>query len=207
MAIKNVGLKDAEIFKDHSDYWQVADNIRDIYMSDGSLTTLLDFERVLDEVDIYAFKNWEIGELVDGPDIGKYRVTCTFMWPHKLMPDPRGAERLMEYDCEIKWTKDVLEYPIKVKDPGDFKPGTKMPRLGKVPVWLVEITMPKKLMFEIESGSLELENESVEAEDIESAYETGDDNLEGQQQDISGGAAAPAGPAPAPAPDPRDPCR
>ena len=45
---------DREIFKDHTDYWQVADNIRDIYMSDGSLTTLLDFERVLDEVDIYA---------------------------------------------------------------------------------------------------------------------------------------------------------
>jgi len=72
---------DKELFKDHSDYWQVADNIRDIYMSDGSITTLLDFERVLDEVDIYAFKNWEIGELVAGPEITKYRVGCTFMWP------------------------------------------------------------------------------------------------------------------------------
>ena len=41
---------DKEIFKNHTDYWQVADNIRDIYLSDGSLTTLLDFERVLDEV-------------------------------------------------------------------------------------------------------------------------------------------------------------
>ena len=67
---------DREIFKNHTDYWQVSDNIRNIYMSNGSLTTLLDFERVLDEVDIYAFKNWEIGELVAGPEIGKYRVTC-----------------------------------------------------------------------------------------------------------------------------------
>ena len=89
---------DKEIFKNHTDYWQVADNIRDIYLSDGSLTTLLDFERVLDEVDIYAFKNWEIGELVAGPDIGKYRVTVTFMWPEKLMPDPRGAKRLLTFD-------------------------------------------------------------------------------------------------------------
>ena len=60
---------DKEIFKNHEDYWLVADNIKGIYMSDGSLLTLLDFERVLDELDIYAFKNWQLGELVQGPDV------------------------------------------------------------------------------------------------------------------------------------------
>jgi hypothetical protein len=66
--------KDMEIFKNHEDYWQVAENIRDIYLSEGSLLTLLDFERVLEELDIYGFKNWIIGELVSGPEISKYRV-------------------------------------------------------------------------------------------------------------------------------------
>ena len=47
---------DKELFKDHTDYWQVANNIRDIYMSEGTITTLLDFERVLDEVDLYALR-------------------------------------------------------------------------------------------------------------------------------------------------------
>ena len=94
MQTKNAhGINDKELFKNHEDYWQVADNIRNIYMSDGSLTTLLDFERVLDELDIYAFRNWAIGELVQGPDIGKYTVGCIFMWPEKLMPDPRGGRR------------------------------------------------------------------------------------------------------------------
>ena len=44
------------------DYYGVAKTIKDLYMSDGSVNVLLDFERVLDEVDIYAFKNWDIGE-------------------------------------------------------------------------------------------------------------------------------------------------
>jgi hypothetical protein len=182
----------------------VIENTKEIYMSDSALSTLMDFERVLDELDMYVFKNWKAGELVAGPAYEKYFVTCTFMWPHKLMPDPRGAERLQDYDCEIKWTKDVLEYPVKVKDPSDYKPGTKVPKLGKVPVWLVEITMPKKLMFEIERGSLELESESIEAEDIESAYETGADNIEGQGQDTIGAAAVPA-PGPQPAGQPAPP--
>ena len=55
---------DKEIFKDHADYWMVADNIKNLYMSEGSILSLLDFERVLDELDLYAFKNWQLGELI-----------------------------------------------------------------------------------------------------------------------------------------------
>ena len=93
---------DQELFKSHEDYWQVADNIKRIYMSDGSLATLLDFERVLDELDLYAFRNWDRGELVAGPEVGRYRVSATFMWPEDLMPDPRGGRRMLPFDCEIK---------------------------------------------------------------------------------------------------------
>ena len=89
--INNLMPLDKNIFKNQEDYWLVAENIRDIYLSDGSLLSLIDFERVLDELDLYAFRNWPLGELVAGPEIGRYTVTCTFMWPERLMPDPRGA--------------------------------------------------------------------------------------------------------------------
>jgi hypothetical protein len=106
-------LHDEKIFKDGADYWQIADNIRGIYMSEGSLLTLLDFERVLDELDLYAFQNWEIGELVSGPDIGKYMVTCVFMWPEKRMPDPRGARRLLPFDCTVMLAHQLAGGDIK----------------------------------------------------------------------------------------------
>lgn len=171
---------DKEIFKNHTDYWQVADNIRDIYMSDGSLTTLLDFERVLDEVDIYAFKNWDIGELVAGPDIGKYRVTCTFMWPEKMMPDPRGAKRLLTFDCNVEYLRKEIEIPIKINDPSDYIPGTKKAKLMKKKVWLVEITMPKALMNDIRTGSIEMEDQDVDLSELDQAYEQDLDKEENQ---------------------------
>lgn len=154
----------------------IIENTKNIYMTDSSLNTLLDFERVIDELDIYSFSHWKMGELVEGPVYEKYFVTCTFMWPYKKMPDPRGGERLLEYGCEIRYKKDILEYPVKVKSPDDFVPGTKVPNMGKAPVWLVEVVMPKKLMQEIHRGSLELESETIDAEDIEQAYETGTDD-------------------------------
>lgn len=162
---------DKEIFRDHTDYWQVADNIRDIYMSEGSLVTLLDFERVLDEIDLYAFRNWEIGELVSGPKIGKYRVTCIFMWPLKLMPDPRGARRLLPFDCNVEFMKKEIEIPIKIEDPSDYRAGTKKAKLMRQQVWLVEITMPKALMQDIRTGSIEMEDEEIDLDELDQAYE------------------------------------
>jgi hypothetical protein len=175
---------DQAIFKDGQDYWQVAENIRDIYLSEGSLLTLLDFERVLDELDLYAFKNWAIGELVSGPDIGKYRVTCIFMWPEKLMPDPRGARRLLPFDCEVRYKKTTMKVPMKIQDPSDYRPGTKKARLVEKKIWLVEITMPKALMSDIRTGSIELEDEEIDLADLDSAYEQDldQDSYQNEQQ-------------------------
>ena len=157
---------------------KILDNTKEIYMTDSSLETLLDFERVLDDLDLYAFDNWKKGELVEGPVYEKYFVTCTFMYDFKNMPDPAGGERLLNYGCEITYKKDTLEYPIKVKSYDDFKPGTKMPRMVSKPIWLVTVTMPKQLMNDIEQGSIELENGLLDQEDIEQAAE------EGQTDDV-----------------------
>ena len=75
-----------------ADIKDVLQNTKKIYMTDSALTSLMDFERVIDELDVYVFKNWKKGELVAGPEYEKYFITCTFMWPYKLMPDPRGGE-------------------------------------------------------------------------------------------------------------------
>lgn len=174
---------DRDLFRNHEDYWLVADNIQDIYLSDGSLLSLIDFERVLDELDLYAFKNWQLGELVSGPEVGRYTVTCTFMWPEKLMPDPRGGRRLLPFDCRVRFRKTRIRIPIKITDPSDFEPGTHVARLIQKPVWLVEITMPKSLMTDIRTGSVEIEGQDVDLEDLDQAYEEDLDQQQYKDQD------------------------
>ena len=163
---------------------ELLDNTKQIFMTDSAVSTLLDFERVLDELDLYAFANWKQGELVEGPTYQKYFVTCTFMWPYKKMPDPKGASRLSEYECEVRYKQDFFEHPDRVKSPDDFKPGTKVPRMIKSPIWLVVIVMPKKLMSDIQQGALELESGTIDMEEVDQAYETGaaDDTQDQQEQ-------------------------
>jgi hypothetical protein len=162
----------------------IIDNTKNLYITDSALESLMDFERVLDELDTYVFKNWLKGELVEGPIYEKYFVVCTFMWPYKLMPDPRGAERLLDYGCYVRYKQTKFHYPVTVKDQDDFRPGTRMPKMAEKPIWLVEIVMPKQLMRDIHRGSIELESETLDLEDIEQSYEVGlDDDIYKQNDD------------------------
>jgi len=90
----------------------------------------------------------------------------------------------VEFDCEVNYKRDYFEHPKKVKTPYDYKPGTKVPKLIKSPIWLVEIIMPKKLMQDIEQGALELASGTVDMEDIDQAYEEGGDQTLNQTTNI-----------------------
>lgn len=146
-------------------------NIKKIYMSDSSLNMLLDFERVLDNMDLYAFPNWLYGELVEGPTISKYWVKCKFMWPENLMPDPNGGKRLLPYGAKITYEKATVRVPVKINSPDDYRDGSKKGKLVEAKVWYVDIMLPKVLMSEIKQGSVEIAGEDVDLSDLQSAYE------------------------------------
>ena len=157
-------------FLDSPQWEEIVNNVQGIMTSDGTMSTLLDFERVLDEADIYAFQNWGLGELVDGPIIRRYEVVCTFLWPTGVMPDPRGAKRLLPLGCNIKFKKTKIKVPIQIKEPDDYKPGTHYPRMIDRHIWLVNITMPKNLMNDIREGSIDLAGQTIDLEDLDDAY-------------------------------------
>jgi hypothetical protein len=134
------------------DILDVIKNVETIYSTNSSLSTLKDFERVLDELDMYVYKNWLDGELVEGPNVDRHWVSASFMWPKEKMPDPMAAKRLLDYGCKVKYEKTFLLEPRKIKSPDDFRPNTKKGKLDKTPVWVVNIVMPKKLVSDMYEG-------------------------------------------------------
>tara|TARA_B100000530_G_C15819451_1_gene432849 strand:+ start:18 stop:536 length:519 start_codon:yes stop_codon:yes gene_type:complete len=134
------------------DVMDIVKNVEGIYESDTAFSVLKDFERVLDELDLYVYENWEDGELASGPNIEKHWVSCEFMWPKDKMPDPMGGKRLLDYDCKVSYKKSSLLKPRKIRKPDDIRPGSKKGKLDREPIWLVNITMPKDLILNIYSG-------------------------------------------------------
>ena len=134
------------------DVLDIIKNLQTLTVNDSAFKILKDFERVIDELDIYVYENWEDGELLAGPDVGRYLVTCKFMWPYDNMPNPAAAARLADYGCSITYQKTHIMVPRKVHKPSDFRPGTKKGKIDAHPIWVVTINMPKKLMQDIYQG-------------------------------------------------------
>ena len=141
------------------------DHLRKVSEGESLLDMLLEFEGILDEVDLYAYKNWSKGEILEGPDVGRHWVTAKFMYMSEDMPDPAGAERLMSRGIKVKFCREELKYPKKVKNWDDVDSsrsfnaqsgGYGVGGLGGVgyikpktltdKVWVVEIVMPRKFV-------------------------------------------------------------
>ena len=139
----------------HHDILDVIRNIQELYENNSSLAVLKDFERVLDEMDVYVYKNWEDGELAYGPKVDRHWITAGFMWESTKMPDPVGGKRLTELGCKVIYQKTHLVEPRKIKTENDLRPGTKKGKLDRKPIWVVEVQMPKKVAFDIYKGYMD----------------------------------------------------
>ena len=181
------------------DILDLVKNVETVYDSDTAFQILKDFERVLDELDLYVYKNWEDGELLSGPKIERHWITCKFMWDRNKMPDPMGAKRLVEYDCKIGYKKDQIIKPRKIRDPDDIRPGTRKGKLDRHPVWVVEIQMPKKLIADIYTSYADSKGFNVEP-----AVNANAPEMEAQPADIASIGGAGAAPPPPPPAAPAD---
>lgn len=177
--------KQADKFFDTINFTSIVDTVKGIYTSDGTMSTILDFERVLDDADIYAFKNWINGELVQGPNVGRYTATCVFMWPYKIMPDPKGAVRLLKIGCNVEFAKSEIKVPVQVKDYEDFVPGGNYPKMKERKVWFVKIEIPLALMDSIKEGSIDLADSTIDLADIDDAYDEDLDKDASQNQEAA----------------------
>ena len=145
------------------DVVDIIKNVERVYSSNTSFQVLKDFERVLDELDMYVYKNWKDGELASGPEISRHWVTCKFFWPQEKMPDPMGGKRLLDYDCKVGYLKSYIAEPRKIETPDDVRPDSNKGKLDRKAIWIVEIKMPKKLIADIWSGYREKYNVDGEA--------------------------------------------
>lgn len=156
----------------------INDNLDSILGNENVLSVLLEFENMLDTVDLYAFKNWQMGEVVEGPTLERYWVTVSLMYPYKLMPDPQGAERLFGYGCTVEYKKIKYTRPVKIVNPSDMttdEEGRRVPKMVSSPAWIITITMPRRYIDEglYDSGSQE---ENFDQDAVEDAYGEGMDS-------------------------------
>ena len=150
------------------------DQIKKISDTNSLLDMLLEFEKTLDSLDLYSYANWQKGEVLEGPTLDRHYCTVKLMYRENDMPDPYGAKRLLARDCLVKFRKDDLISPIKVKTFDDLRmepmPDGSVRRKAKTKtesVWVVEVKMPRRNVDEFDTDVVQAdEDEYVDTESL-----------------------------------------
>lgn len=161
------------------------DSIKKVSETNDLLDMLIEFEKVIDSLDVYAYKNWIKGELLEGPHLDRHYVNVTLMYPHKEMPDPSGAKRLINRGCLVDYKKDTLITPRKIKTfddvDVDVDPSGQQRYKAKTdshPVWLVKIAMPRRFVDEFNPDVVHADEDNyVDLEDINATTDIEAENV------------------------------
>jgi hypothetical protein len=124
------------------------------------LDILIQMEDILDSFDVYVFANWINGEIVEGPKVRRYWFDMTLRYEMKKMPDPKGALRLIKHGVRVSYDKATLE-----SDQGEDP--------GKATHWEVKLSIPRRLLSDMNAGELDYYDDEIEAEDVQDAQDEG----------------------------------
>lgn len=187
----------------------MSDFIKRLNDSSSLTDILIQMEDFLDNLDIFAFKNWFEGEVVDGPNVERHWVSMSLKYDYKQMPDPEGGLRLLKYGAEVVFKKqqeeDIEDHKqediqsinnqlAQGQDPTSVSMSNTIakPKLKKV--WIVEIKIPRHFIDELVQMN---DIEDIDSEHLQAAHDSdlqakdayADDNNQDDSQDETTGQA------------------
>jgi hypothetical protein len=147
--------------------------------SSNLIDVLVQIENFFDSLDLYVFKNWLEGEVVQGPNIQRYWVEIVLRYNYREMPDPQGGLRLLKHNARIRYemkTETVAEKPKVNTTNADNKEEKLETKEEKY--WLVHVRIPRRHIEELYDDDLELYDDDVEDTNIDAASDARDEDID-----------------------------
>lgn len=170
--------------------------IQSLYDQSGLLDILLGVEEYFDNMDLYAYKNWIYGELVEGPIVSKYWVEVVFKYDFETFPDPVATKMFEKQGTKVFVKKDFENFPIA--HPRSMKDMTialgqntavPLPREDRKEIILYRFQIPRRLVnpesfdeYKLMASDFNQSDVNTEVDDPAAAEEEGmmqDQNMEG----------------------------
>jgi hypothetical protein len=169
------------------------------------LDILVQMEDVLDSMDVYVFKNWLKGEVAEGPVVRRYWLDMTLRYKADEMPDPRADLRLLKHGVRVDFEKakyDANDGQIAESEEADVGEGEED---NSNAVWLVRISIPRRLVVQMNDAQHDFYDEEVDIDQVEDAKDDGLDDESAYKDDENDIDGTGADPMDTPAEDPNQP--
>lgn len=131
---------------------------------------MLEVESFLDDIHLYAYREWIEGKITAGPKVSKYWIDFLVEFDEDVVPDPNVKYLLEKYGCIVTYKKLKRAIPEKQSDSMEYEPGTRYPKKRVVKVHAFKVRFPRELIadqLEYNEDDYELGDMSVDLTDDE----------------------------------------
>lgn len=153
------------------------DTNKKLFRNESLLKVMMEIEALLDNFNLYVWKNWVEGEIVGGPFVQRHWVIMFLKYKFEEMPDPRGGMVLTKHGVKVYYKESFDWEPVEIKHPSDFEPGSKVPKMKKVQIWLIRLHFPRHFLenLDIDEYTDNFDDEVID--DIESLIDADTEGL------------------------------
>lgn len=136
------------------------DITRVLARSAAALEILVDFERLLDSLGVYAYPQWETAEILHGPVLRRHDVRISLLFPGTSPPPAESLARLVGAGMLVELEAATMEYHTDerrlghvyatssglVSDSSFRRTLDEVPIPEPEPVVVVHVTVPRRLV-------------------------------------------------------------
>lgn len=150
--------------------------VSEYYDNSVMLNVAMNIEYFLcDEVILYPYKNWILGEVVAGPYVKRYFVEMTLRYEYEEMPDPEGMKVMARFGVRTTYKK-IKEHVLD--DEKSEEQGKKIYK--DIEAWYVTLYIPKDLVSDSnQRKELDMIGDML---DLEALENVADDSVEGEDE-------------------------
>lgn len=144
-------------------------NTRNLDGDSSLMDVAMECAYFLEQIGALGYRNWDKGEIINGPHVSRFFSTITFMFSSKALPDISVIERLKRMQCKISYETDTYRRVVTYRDDGEEN-AEYYQKVVDHKVWLLTIKIPNRYLALDGNTIMSIDGDDIYYDDIEIVY-------------------------------------
>lgn len=161
-------------------------NTKNIDADGNLLDVAMECAYFMEQIGVLGYRNWDKGEIVNGPHVSRFFSTISLMFSAQSLPDITVIDRLKNMDCKISHETDTYRRVVTYKE-GNQTTDPMSQKVVDHKVWIVTIKIPNRYLALDGNTIMNIDGEDAYYDDIEIIYNDEVEAADEESGDFGGG--------------------
>lgn len=143
-------------------------NTKNVDGDESILDVAMECAFFLEQIGALGYRNWDKGEIINGPHVSRFFSTITLMFSASALPDGTVLDRLKNMKCRVSHETDIYRRVITYREDNDTS--NYKQEVVDHKVWNVTIKIPNRYLALDGNTVMNIDDEDIYYDDIEVVY-------------------------------------